>query len=51
MLTYKVFRYLEGNIFGLAAHTVRGRIYVSVYLSLPPHLTLDAARAIVTRHF
>jgi len=51
MLTYKVFRHLEGNIFGLAGHAVRGHAFVSVYLSLPPHLTLDSARAIVTEHF
>lgn len=51
MLTYKVFRYLEGNIFGLAAHLLRGRVYVSVYLSLPPHLTLEGARRIVAERF
>jgi hypothetical protein len=38
-LTYKVFRHLRANIFGLAAaDTHRGQTYVSVYLSLPPDL-------------
>lgn len=50
-LTYKVFRYLEGNIFGLAAHNRRGRAFVSVYLSLPAERTADEARRIVRERF
>lgn len=50
-LTYKVFRYLRGNIFGLTAHVARRHAYVSVYHSLPVDLAPDAARAIVASHF
>ena len=50
-LTYKVFRYLEGNIFGLTAHAVRGRTYVSVYHSLPASLLWKDAQAITAEHF
>ena len=50
-LTYKVFRHLRGNIFGLAAHVTRGRAYVSVYHSLPSDLSLESARAIVAERF
>ena len=50
-LTYKVFRYLEGNIHGLTAHTARGHAYISVYYSLPPGKALDEARAIVESRF
>ncbi|MEK7676479.1 MAG: hypothetical protein AAB676_11675 [Verrucomicrobiota bacterium] len=50
-LTYKVFRHLRGNIFGLTAHAARGRAYVSVYHSLPPDLSLPQAQTIVAEHF
>ena len=50
-LTYKVFRYLGGNIFGLAAHNRRGRAFVSVYLSLPPGRTVEEARRLVRERF
>jgi hypothetical protein len=49
-LTYQVFRHLEGNIFGLTAHTARGKTYVSVYHTLP-HLSLAQAQAIVADRF
>jgi hypothetical protein len=48
-LTYKVFRYLRGNIFGLSAHVSRGMAYVSVYHSLPPDLPLPEAQNIAQR--
>lgn len=52
MLSYKVYRLLRGNIFGLNAHTTtRNRIYVYVYLSLPDDLPLDQAQAIVAERF
>ena len=50
-LTYKVFRYLEGNIHGLTAHTARGNSYISIYYSLPAGKALDEARAIVETRF
>jgi hypothetical protein len=50
-LTYKVYRHLQGNIFGLSAHARPGKAYVSVYHSLPPALTPAAAQAIVANHF
>jgi hypothetical protein len=50
-LTYKVFRYLEGNIHGLTAHTARGNAYISIYYSLPAGKDLDEARAIVETRF
>lgn len=51
-LTYKVFRHLQGNIFGLAAtHSAREQSYVSIYLSLPPWLPAEEASHIVGRMF
>lgn len=50
-LTYKVYRHLRGNIFGLAGHASRGHAYVSVYHSLPPDLPFDQAQALVAERF
>ena len=50
-LTYKVFRHLRGNIFGLSAHARPGKAYVSVYLSLPPDLTPAEAQTLAGQHF
>jgi len=50
-LTYKVFRYLEGNIHGLTAHTARGNAYISIYYSLPARKSLNETRAIVESRF
>lgn len=50
-LTYKVFRYLRGNIFGLAAHAARDRSYISVYHSLPADLSLKQAQVIAAKYF
>jgi hypothetical protein len=50
-LTYKVFRHLRGNIFGLTAHDAGGRAYVSVYHSLPAGLSLEQAEAIAAKQF
>jgi hypothetical protein len=50
-LTYKIFRHLRGNIFGLTAHAARGRGFVSVYHSLPPDLSLEQAQALTAKHF
>jgi hypothetical protein len=49
-LTYRVFRHLHGNIFGLTAHANRGKAYVSVYHDLPD-LSLEEAREITARIF
>jgi len=49
-LTYRVFRHLRGNIFGLTAHADRGRAYVSVYHDLP-ELSLAEAQTIAARFF
>jgi len=51
VLTYKIFRHLRGDIFGLRAHSVPGRAYVSVYHRLPPDLSIEEAHAITARHF
>jgi hypothetical protein len=50
-LTYKVFRHLQGNIFGLTAHAARGTAYVSVYHNLPPDWTLEKAQAVAAEVF
>jgi hypothetical protein len=50
-LTYKVFRHLRGNIFGLSAHARPGKAYVSVYHSLPPEISHAEAQTIVAWHF
>jgi hypothetical protein len=51
MLTYKIFRHLHGDIFGLSAQAAHGRAYVSVYHRLPRELSLTQAQDITTRHF
>lgn len=48
-LTYKVFRHLRGNIFGLVAHAARGKAYISVYHGLPVGLSVEEAQATVAR--
>lgn len=50
-LTYKVYRYLRGNIFGLTAHTAHGKAFVSVYHNLPAGLSFEEAQAIVAARF
>ena len=50
-LTYKVFRYLKGDIFGLAARAEQGRAVVLVYLTLPEGMSLEEAQSIVARYF
>ena len=50
-LTYKVYRHLRGNIFGLEAHSAKAKVFVSVHHSLPPDLALAAAQAIVRERF
>lgn len=50
-LTYKIFRHLRGNIFGLSAHAARGRGFVSVYHTLPADLSLEQAQALTAKHF
>ncbi len=51
VLTYKIFRHLQGDIFALSAQATRGRAYVSVYHRLPREMSLEQAQAIVARHF
>jgi hypothetical protein len=50
-LTYKIFRHLRGNIFGLTTHGARGQTFLSVYHSLPSDLSLEAAQVITARNF
>ena len=50
-ITYKIFRHLRGNIFGLTAHAARGRAFLSVYHNLPPDLPLEQAQAITAQQF
>lgn len=49
-LTWKVYRHLGANIFGLAAHTGHESAYVSVYHNLPEQ-TLEQAHAIIRERF
>ena len=51
VLTYKIFRHLQGDIFALSAQATPGRAYVSVYHRLPREMSLEQAQAIVARHF
>jgi hypothetical protein len=51
VLTYKIFRHLQGDIFGLSAHATRQRAFVSVYHRLPRAMTFEEAQAIVAREF
>ncbi len=48
-LTYKIFRHLGGNIFGLVARTNRGRASVSIYHDLPAGMPLETARGLAER--
>jgi hypothetical protein len=50
-LTYKIFRHLRGNIFGLSSQSVRGRVFLSIYHSLPPDISLERARILVNEKF
>ncbi|MBI4624631.1 MAG: hypothetical protein HY736_15610 [Verrucomicrobia bacterium] len=50
-ITYKMFRHLRANIFGLTAHTARGKAFVSVYHSLPNDLPLPEAQRILADRF
>lgn len=50
-LTYKIFRYLEGDIFALSAHAGRGRSFIDVFFALPAHFPLEEARRIVQERF
>ena len=50
-LTYRIYRHLRGNIFGLIAHTTRGRAFVSVYHRLPSDLSYEQAQALTSQHF
>jgi hypothetical protein len=51
VLTYKVFRHLQGDIFALSAQVARGRTYVAVYHRLPGGLPLEQAKRIVEARF
>jgi hypothetical protein len=50
-LTYRIYRHLRGNIFGLTAHTTRGRAFVSVYHRLPSDLSFEQAQSLTLEHF
>jgi hypothetical protein len=50
-LTYKVYRHLGGNIFGLSAHAARGTAYVSVYHNLPLEVSLESAQGMIPTMF
>ena len=50
-LTYKIFRHLRGDIFGLTAHTRGRQGFTAVYHTLPEDLSLAQAQEIVGRHF
>lgn len=50
-LTFKIYRHLRGNIYGLTAEATRDGASVTVFHSLPEDLTLEAAQEIVRRLF
>jgi hypothetical protein len=50
-VAYKIFRHLQGNIFGLSAHTGRSSAYIKVHHSLPDWLPLERAQTIVEEKF
>ena len=50
-LTYRIYRYLGANIFGLSAYSVHGTAHVSIYHDLPQELSLEEARTIVAEKF
>jgi hypothetical protein len=50
-LAYKVFRHLEGNIFGLQARSTRDGAFVSIYFGLPPRTPIECAQEIVRERF
>jgi hypothetical protein len=47
-LCYRVFRDLHGNIHGLKSQVARGQSFISIYLSLPPELSLEQAQRLMT---
>lgn len=50
-LTYKMYRYLKADIFGLSAHSAGTRSFVSIYHNLPEDLSPDEARRLVNEQF
>ncbi|HEV7403708.1 MAG TPA: DUF294 nucleotidyltransferase-like domain-containing protein [Chthoniobacteraceae bacterium] len=50
-LTYKVFRHLGGDVFGLTAHTGRSGAWVSVYYRMPVDRSLKETRALLSEKF
>lgn len=51
-LTYKVHKYLRGNIFALSAETNPGRqAFIAVYFEAPPEVTFNEIKRIVAEKF
>ncbi|MCZ6673577.1 MAG: DUF294 nucleotidyltransferase-like domain-containing protein [Verrucomicrobia bacterium] len=50
-LTYKMYRHLKANIFGLTAHSARSKAFVSIYHNLPENLTPEEAKRLVETQF
>lgn len=50
-LSYKLFRHLQGNIFGLQARTTRDGALVSIYFGLPSGTPIECAQEIVRERF
>lgn len=50
-ITSRIYLHLQGNIFGLTAYTGRDSAYITVCHTLPDHLSLGDAQAILEREF
>lgn len=50
-LTFKLFKLLQANIFGLTAYQTRRRVFVSIYLNLPENFSFDEASRLVAENF
>jgi hypothetical protein len=50
-LTFKLYKYLKADIFGLSAYKTRKGVFVSIYLNLPINLGFEEAKELVEYHF
>ncbi len=50
-LTFKLFRHLQADIFGMTAYKTRTGPFVSLYFNLPTTLSLEEGKILVDQHF
>ena len=50
-LTFKLFKHLGADVFGLSAYKTRRRLFASIYLNLPENLSYEEAKELVETHF